>query len=96
MNRIDRLFGILLILQNQPRVRAQDLAERFEVSKRTIYRDITALSEMGVPIVSLPGEGYELMEGFYLPSLIFTDDEAIALFLGARLLIQQAAGALTL
>lgn len=95
MNRIDRLFGILLILQNQPRVRAQDLAERFEVSKRTVYRDITALSEMGVPIVSLPGEGYELMEGFYLPPLIFTDDEAIALFLGARLLIQQAAGALT-
>lgn len=96
MNRIDRLFGILLILQNQPRVRAQDLAERFEVSKRTIYRDITALSEMGVPIVSLPGEGYELMEGFYLPPLIFTDDEAMALFLGAKLLIQQAAGALTL
>lgn len=96
MNRIDRLFGILLILQNQPRVRAQDLAERFEVSKRTVYRDITALSEMGVPIVSLPGEGYELMEGFYLPPLIFTDDEAMALFLGAKLLIQQAAGALTL
>lgn len=96
MNRIDRLFGILLILQNQPRSRAQDLAKKFEVSKRTIYRDITALSEMGVPIVSLPGEGYELMEGFYLPPLVFTDDEAIALFLGARLLGQQATGALTL
>lgn len=96
MNRIDRLFAILLILQNEPRIRAQDLAEKFEISKRTIYRDITALSEMGVPIVSLPGEGYELMEGFYLPPLIFTDDEAMALFLGARLLIQQAAGALTL
>jgi len=95
MNRIDRLFAILLILQNEPRVRAQDLAKKFEVSKRTIYRDITALSEMGVPIVSLPGEGYELIEGFYLPPLIFTDDEALALFLGARLLIQQAAGRLT-
>ncbi len=96
MNRIDRLFGILLILQNQPRIRAQDLAEKFEISKRTVYRDITALSEMGVPVVSLPGEGYELMEGFYLPPLIFTDDEAMALFLGAKLLIQQAAGTLTL
>jgi len=95
MNRIDRLFAILLILQNENRIRAQDLAEKFEVSKRTIYRDITALSEMGVPVVSLPGEGYELMEGFYLPPLIFSDAEAIALFLGARLLIQQAAGALT-
>jgi predicted DNA-binding transcriptional regulator YafY len=51
MNRIDRLFAILLILQQKPRVRAQDLAAKFEVSKRTIYRDITALSEMGVPIV---------------------------------------------
>jgi predicted DNA-binding transcriptional regulator YafY len=95
MNRIDRLFAILLMLQNEPRVRAQDLAEKFEVSKRTIYRDITALSEMGVPIVSLPGEGYELIEGFYLPPLVFSDDEALALFLGARLLIQQAAGRLT-
>lgn len=95
MNRIDRLFAILLTLQDESRVRAQDLAAKFEVSKRTIYRDITALSEMGVPIVSLPGEGYELIEGYYLPPLIFTDNEAIALFLGARLLIQQAAGALT-
>lgn len=96
MNRIDRLFAILLILQNESRVRAQDLAAKFEVSKRTIYRDITALSEMGVPVVSLPGEGYELMEGFYLTPLVFTDNEAIALFLGARLLIQQAAGAFTI
>lgn len=96
MNRIDRLFAILLILQNESRIRAQDLAEKFEVSKRTIYRDITALSEMGVPIVSLPGEGYELMEGFYLPPLIFTHNEAIGLFLGSQLLIQQAAGALTI
>lgn len=96
MNRIDRLFAALLILQNESRIRAQDLAEKFEVSKRTIYRDITALSEMGVPIVSLPGEGYELMEGFYLPPLIFTHNEAIGLFLGAQLLIQQAAGTLTI
>ncbi|HRQ37151.1 MAG TPA: HTH domain-containing protein [Chloroflexota bacterium] len=91
MNRIDRLFAILLLLQKKSRLRAQDLAAEFEVSKRTIYRDITALSEMGVPIVSLPGEGYELVEGFFLPPLLFTDKEATALFLGARLLLQQAA-----
>ena len=65
MNRIDRLFAILLRLQSKKQIRAQDLAKTFEVSRRTIYRDIAALSEMGVPIVSLPGEGYELMEGFY-------------------------------
>lgn len=94
MNRIDRLFAILLLLQKKSRLRAQDLAAEFEVSKRTIYRDITALSEMGVPIVSLPGEGYELVEGYFLPPLLFTDKEAIALFLGARLLLQQATGAL--
>jgi predicted DNA-binding transcriptional regulator YafY len=64
------------------------------VSKRTIYRDVAALNEMGVPIVSLPGEGYELMEGYYLPPLIFTPAEASALFLGAQLLIGQAAGQL--
>lgn len=94
MNRIDRLFAILLRLQSKKQIRAQDLAKTFEVSRRTIYRDIAALSEMGVPIVSLPGEGYELMEGFYLPPLIFTPAEASALFLGAHMLIGQAAGQL--
>jgi len=92
MNRIDRLFAILLRLQSKKQIRAQDLAKTFEVSRRTIYRDIAALSEMGVPIVSLPGEGYELMEGFYLPPLIFTPVEASALFLGAQMLAGQAAG----
>ncbi len=54
MNRVDRLFGILLRLQRHRRVRAQDLARHFEVSERTIYRDIAALNELGVPIISLP------------------------------------------
>ena len=49
MNRIDRLFAILLLLQRKRRVRAQDLARRFEVNERTIYRDMAALSESGVP-----------------------------------------------
>lgn len=92
MNRLDRLFAILLHLQHKPRVRAQDLAAKFEVSKRTIYRDIAALNQSGVPIVSLPGEGYTLVEGFYLPPLVFTPEEASTLFLGAQMLVQQAAG----
>lgn len=92
MNRIDRLFAILLRLQNRSLVRAEDLAAAFEVTRRTIYRDMAALSEMGVPLVSLPGEGYQLMEGFYLPPLIFTPAEASALVLGARMLALQAAG----
>jgi len=94
MNRIDRLFAILLKLQGKQQIRAEDLAHHFAVSKRTIYRDVAALNEMGVPIISLPGEGYEMMEGYYLPPLIFTPAEASALFLGAQMLIGQAAGQL--
>jgi predicted DNA-binding transcriptional regulator YafY len=94
MNRIDRLFAILLNLQNKRRLRAQDLATQFEVSKRTIYRDMSALNQMGIPIVALPGEGFELVEGYYLPPLMFTEHEAVALLLGSRLLTQQSAGSL--
>lgn len=94
MNRIDRLFAILLKLQSKSPITSQKLAEHFEVSQRTVYRDIAALSEIGVPIVALPGEGYTLMEGFYLPPLVFTPTEATALFLGAQMLALQAAGRL--
>jgi predicted DNA-binding transcriptional regulator YafY len=86
MNRIDRLFAILLVLQNRRTVRASEIAQRFEITERTVYRDIAALIEMGVPIVSLPGVGYQMMDGFYLPPLVFTPDEASALFLGAHML----------
>lgn len=92
MNRIDRLFHILLILQRKRLVRATDLANEFGVSKRTIYRDLTALGEMGVPLIPMPGEGYSLVEGFYMPPLSFTSEEAQALFLGTRMLAGQASG----
>ncbi|HAV78388.1 MAG TPA: hypothetical protein DCX53_13655 [Anaerolineae bacterium] len=95
MNRIDRLFAILLNLQHKRRLRAQDLAGQFEVSKRTIYRDMSALNQMGVPIAAMPGEGFELVEGYYIPPLMFTENEAVAMILGSRLLSQQAAGSLT-
>ena len=94
MNRLDRLFAIATVLQSRSRVRAEDLAARFEVSKRTIYRDITALAEAGVPVVSLPGQGYRLADGFSLPPLVFTPAEATALLFGARLLATQASGAM--
>ena len=83
MNRTDRLLAIVLELQGQGRQRAEDLAARFETSKRTIYRDITALSEAGVPIVAVPGQGYSLMEGYFLPPLRFTTAEATMLLLGS-------------
>jgi predicted DNA-binding transcriptional regulator YafY len=94
MNRMDRLLAMLLVLQRRKLVRAEDLAARFEISKRTVYRDVTALSEMGVPVVAQPGEGYSLMEGYFLPPLLFTPDEAAALFLGAKWLAAQATGKL--
>src|SRR5688572_24289103 len=94
MKRSDRLFALLLLLQVGRRVRARDLAARLEVSERTVYRDVAALSEAGVPVVALPGAGYELAEGFYLPPLVFTPGEAGALSLGARLLAAQTSGRL--
>jgi predicted DNA-binding transcriptional regulator YafY len=66
------------------------LAHIYEVSIRTIYRDIAALSESGVPIVSLPGRGYSLVNGYFLPPLLLSTREATALVLGARLLAGQA------
>lgn len=57
MNRTDRLMGILLELQARGELRAEDLAGTFEVSVRTIYRDVEALCETGVPVVATPGKG---------------------------------------
>ena len=86
MNRVDRLLGYLLIFQNNELVRAQDLAERFEVSERTVYRDVDALCEVGVPLYGTPGEGYRLMDGYYLPPIMFSEEEARALFLSISML----------
>src|SRR5436305_11953494 len=88
MNRTDRLLAIILELQGKGRQRAEDLAETFETSKRTIYRDIQALGEAGVPIVSITGRGYSLMKGYFLPPLSFTTDETTMLLLGSDLMAQ--------
>ncbi len=82
MNRTDRLMAILLELQARGGARADDLARTFEVSVRTVYRDLQALSEGGVPLVGTPGKGYRLMEGYFLPPLSFTASEAAVLALG--------------
>jgi predicted DNA-binding transcriptional regulator YafY len=83
MNKTDRLLAIVLELQGKGRQRAEDLAATFETSKRTIYRDVTALCEAGVPIISIPGQGYSLMKGYFLPPLSFTTEEATMLLLGS-------------
>jgi predicted DNA-binding transcriptional regulator YafY len=94
MNRTERLFAITVLLQTKKRVRAKELAQIFEVSERTIYRDMTGLNESGIPIVSLPGEGYELVEGFVLPPVQFTPAEARAIFLSTRMLSAHTQGSL--
>jgi len=83
MNRTDRLLALILELQSRKVQRAEDLAATFETSKRTIYRDLQALMEAGVPLISQPGVGYSLVEGYFLPPLSFTQDEAAMLLLGA-------------
>jgi predicted DNA-binding transcriptional regulator YafY len=84
MNRTDRLMAIVLLLRSRRKLTAQRLAEIFEVSTRTIYRDIDALCQAKVPVVaeSGPDGGYSLLDTYSLPPIMFTLDEAVALFLG--------------
>jgi predicted DNA-binding transcriptional regulator YafY len=69
-------------------VTAQELADRFQLSLRTVYRDIKALDESGVPVIGEAGIGYSLMEGYRLPPVMFTQDEASSLLLGSKLVQQ--------
>jgi predicted DNA-binding transcriptional regulator YafY len=88
MNRLDRALGILLYLRKGGAVAASDLAAHFEVSIRTIYRDIEALSELGIPVYAELGRtgGFRLVEGYFLPPIMLTNGEATSLLLGLTLL----------
>lgn len=92
VNRIDRLSAILIQLQSRPLVKAQDVAEKFSISLRTVYRDIKALEEAGVPIIGEAGTGYRLMEGYKLPPIMFNQDEASALLTAAKLMQSMSDG----
>lgn len=86
MRRADRLFQIIHVLQGRRLTTARFLAERLEVSERTIYRDIQDLSLSGVPIEGEAGVGYVLRGGFHLPPLMFTPEEMEALIVGTRII----------
>lgn len=88
MNKTDRQLAILLELQHKKTVKAEQLAQQFEISIRTIYRDIQALCEAGVPIIGAPGQGYMLMDGYFLPPVGFTAQEAVALLVGMDFISQ--------
>lgn len=88
LKRFDRIVALLVQLQSKKVVRAQELADRFEVSLRTIYRDIRTLEASGVPIISEAGVGYSIMEGYRLPPVMFTREEAGS-FVAAEKLMQK-------
>jgi len=85
MRRADRLFDIIQVLRRRKLVRARDLAEKLEVSERTVYRDIRDLMAGGVPIEGEAGVGYILREGYDLPPIMFDEQEIEALVLGVRI-----------
>ncbi len=85
MNRIDRLTAILIQLQTKRVVKAEEIADRFEISLRTVYRDVKALMEAGVPIGSEAGKGYFIVDGYHLPPVMFTQDEASAMMMAGKL-----------
>lgn len=86
MNKFDRITAILIHLQSKRLVTAQELSDRFEVSLRTIYRDIESLSNAGVPILGELGVGYSMMEGYRLPPVMFTQEEAIAFLMAEKII----------
>lgn len=88
MNRIDRVTAILVQLQSKRIVKAQEIADRFSISLRTVYRDIKTLEEAGVPVAGEAGVGYSIMEGYRLPPVMFTKEEAIA-FLTAEKMVEK-------
>jgi len=88
MNRLDRITAILIQLQSKKIVKAQEIADRFKISLRTVYRDVKSLEEAGVPILGETGIGYSIMDGYRLPPVMFTREEAMA-FLTAEKLVEK-------
>ena len=90
MNRIDRLNALLIHLQGKPRVPIGELEDRFEVGRRTIFRDIRSLIDAGVPIGGDAGEGYFIVDGYHLPPVVFNKEEASAILMGAKFIERSA------
>jgi predicted DNA-binding transcriptional regulator YafY len=86
--RLSRLTAILTQLQTRRILTASELASKFSVSVRTIYRDIRALEQAGVPILTEEGKGYTLMEHYRLPPITFTESQANALIIAEQLVLK--------
>ncbi|TKC10166.1 YafY family transcriptional regulator [Pedobacter polaris] len=86
--RLSRLTAILIQLQAKRLLTATELAEKFSISKRTIYRDIKALEQAGVPIITEEGKGYTLMDDYRIPPIMFSEREANALITVEQLVLK--------
>lgn len=88
IKRLPRLTAILTQLQTKRLLTANELAQRFLVSKRTIYRDIKALEQAGVPLLTVEGKGYTLVDGYSIPPVMFSETEANALITAEQLVLR--------
>ena len=86
MKRIERLTGIITFLQSRKYTSLERLVEKFNVSERTIYRDMVSLHEINVPISYEHGRGYYILDDHFIPPVSFSEEEAVALTLAGRLM----------
>lgn len=89
MNRLSRITAVLVHLQSKKIVTAKEIADRFEVSLRTVYRDIKTLQEAGVPIGSENGTGYFMVDGYKLAPIALTEEEANSLIISETFIKKQ-------
>jgi predicted DNA-binding transcriptional regulator YafY len=87
-SRLSRLTAIVTLLQSKKLITATTIAAKFSISVRTVYRDIRALEDAGIPILMEEGKGYTLMEGYKLPPVMFTEDEANALITAEQFILK--------
>jgi len=88
MNKFDRVISTLVLLQTKKIIKAQSISERFGISLRTVYRDISTLKSAGIPIIGDPGIGYSVMDGYRLPPLMFNEGEAAALLTAEKFMVK--------
>lgn len=90
IKRIARLMAIITQLQTKRLLTATQLSQKFDVSIRTIYRDVATLTQAGVPILTEEGKGYMLMEGYRVPPVMFTEGEANAMVTAEQLMLKSS------
>jgi predicted DNA-binding transcriptional regulator YafY len=86
MNKFDRIIAILILLQSRRTITASDIADKFNISVRTVYRDINSLCEAGVPVAATAGRGYSMMEGYNIPPIMFNKEELTAILTAEKLI----------